>query len=94
MAMKMNGNLQLTGEVVWGISRTRQRPGIREAPKNQWEGTLAMTHYIGDMEPEEATSCSQTGTPVNENNGTEHFSVVGFCPVQCGMLSSRLTSIH
>ena len=44
------------GEVVWGISRTGQRSGIREAPKNQWEGTLAMTHYIGDMEPEEATS--------------------------------------
>ena len=26
--------------------------------------TLAVTHYIGDMEPEEATSCSQAGTPV------------------------------
>jgi hypothetical protein len=25
---------------------------------------LAVTHYIGDMEPEEATSCSQTGTPL------------------------------
>ena len=25
--------------------------------------TLAMTHNIGDMEPEVASSCSQTGTP-------------------------------
>ena len=28
--------------------------------------TLAVTHYIGDMEPEEATSCSQAGTPVEQ----------------------------
>ena len=27
---------------------------------------LAVTHYIGDMEPEEATSCSQAGTPVEQ----------------------------
>jgi hypothetical protein len=26
--------------------------------------TLAVTHYIGDMEPEEAIFCSQAGTPV------------------------------
>jgi hypothetical protein len=26
--------------------------------------TLAVTHYIGDMEPEESTSFSQTGIPV------------------------------
>jgi hypothetical protein len=26
--------------------------------------TLAVTHYTGDMEPEEATSCSHAGTPV------------------------------
>ena len=28
------------------------------------EVTLAVTHYIGDMELEEATFCIQTGTPV------------------------------
>ena len=28
--------------------------------------TLAVTHSIGDMEPEEATSCSQAGTPVEQ----------------------------
>jgi hypothetical protein len=26
--------------------------------------TLAVTHSLGDMEPEEDTSCSQVGTPV------------------------------
>jgi hypothetical protein len=37
----------------------RQRPGIREVPKNQWGGVnLAVTHYIWDMELEEVTSCS------------------------------------
>ena len=37
MAMRMNGNLQLMGlGNVGGISRKRQRPGIREVPKNQW----------------------------------------------------------
>jgi hypothetical protein len=25
--------------------------------------TLVVTHYIGDKEPEETTSCIQTGTP-------------------------------
>ena len=32
-AMKMNGNLQVIGV---RRSRMRQRPGIREVPKNQW----------------------------------------------------------
>ena len=44
--------------------------------ENEWKGfgkerspringvTSAVTHSIGDMEPEEATSCSQAGTPV------------------------------
>jgi hypothetical protein len=40
MAIKMNANLQLIvvrrWVVVVGISRMRQSPGIREAPKNQW----------------------------------------------------------
>jgi hypothetical protein len=37
MAMKMNRNLKLIGVRRWGsISRTRQRPGIKEAFKKQW----------------------------------------------------------
>jgi hypothetical protein len=35
MAMKINGNLPLT-RGVGDIERTRQKPEIREAPKNQW----------------------------------------------------------
>ena len=36
MAMRKNGNLQLMWVGRWGrISRTRQRPGIRGAPKKQ-----------------------------------------------------------
>ena len=30
------------------------------------EVTLAVTNYIGDIEPEEATSYSQAGTPVEQ----------------------------
>ena len=44
----------------WGISTMRQRLRIRETARGV---TLAMTHNIGDMEPEVASSCSQTGTP-------------------------------
>ena len=28
--------------------------------------TIAMTHYIGDMEIKEVTSCSQAGTAVEQ----------------------------
>jgi hypothetical protein len=30
--------------------------------------TLAVIHSIGEMEPEEAISCSQTGTPVEQGS--------------------------
>jgi hypothetical protein len=37
MAMEINGNWLLMVVRRWGyISRRRQRPGIREARKNQW----------------------------------------------------------
>lgn len=52
------------GEEVGDISRMRQRAGIRESQESTGV-TLAATHYIGDMEPEKATSCSQAGTPVD-----------------------------
>ena len=44
--------------------RTRQRHGIREVPKNQWEVNLAVTLNIEDMELEDATSCIEARTPV------------------------------
>jgi hypothetical protein len=42
----------------------RQSPGIREVPEELMGVTLAVTHYTEDMEPEEATSCILTGSPV------------------------------
>jgi hypothetical protein len=33
--------------------------------------TLAVTQYIGHMEPEEVTSCSQTGTITMEQQGQQ-----------------------
>ena len=64
MAMKMNGNMQLMEVRSWGggqlqdETETWDKGGVQES--------LEVTHYIGDVEPEEATSCSQTGTPVEE----------------------------
>jgi hypothetical protein len=49
---------------VAGISRTRQRHGIREETQESMGVILAVTHSIGDMEPEKAISYSQAGTPV------------------------------
>jgi hypothetical protein len=48
MAIRMNGNLQLSkvGELGVSISRSNENPGIRDTP-------LAVTHSIGDMEHEE-----------------------------------------
>jgi hypothetical protein len=34
--------------------------------KNQWELTLAMTHNMKDLQPEEGISCRQTGIPVEQ----------------------------
>jgi hypothetical protein len=34
--------------------------------------TLAVTHSIGDMEPEEATSCSQEGKVEQQGNQHTH----------------------
>ena len=40
----------------WGMGGAQESMGV----------TLAVTHYIGDMESEEATFCIQTGTPVEQ----------------------------
>lgn len=37
-------------------------PGTRKVPKNQWS-ELSVTHFHGDTEPEEATTCIHTGNP-------------------------------
>jgi hypothetical protein len=61
MAMKMNRNLQLTGVKRWGgylqdKTETWNQGGTQESIGV----TLAVTHYIGDTEPEEATPYIQT----------------------------------
>ena len=60
----MNGDLQQArtwdgghledGSETWDKGGTQESMGV----------TLAVTHYIANVEPEEAISCSQIGTPV------------------------------
>jgi hypothetical protein len=64
----MNGNLQLmgggekVGRDLQDETDTWDKGGTQESV---WV-TLAVTHYIGDMEPELATSYSQAQTPVEQ----------------------------
>jgi hypothetical protein len=52
--MKMNRNLHLTGA-----------EGVHFQDNTEaWDKGGIQESIFGDMEPEEATSCSQTGTPV------------------------------
>jgi hypothetical protein len=44
--------------------------------------TLAVTYSIEDLEPEEATSCSQTGTPVERTKPPTKFSTQSLFCVQ------------
>jgi hypothetical protein len=44
----------------------RHRPWNKGGAQESVRVTLAMTHYIKDMEPEEAIFCSQTGTTVEQ----------------------------
>ena len=66
MDMKMNGNLQLTGVGSWQQLQDETETWDKGGTQESMGVTLAVTHSIGDMEPEEATSCSQAGTPVEE----------------------------
>jgi hypothetical protein len=49
------GHLKNVAET-WDRAGTQESMGV----------TLAVTHSIGDMEPEEATSCSQAGTTMEQ----------------------------
>jgi hypothetical protein len=47
--------------VIWGHLKDEAETWDKEGTQ---ESTLVVTHYIGEMEPKEKTSCSQAGTPV------------------------------
>jgi hypothetical protein len=68
MAMRMNGNLQLMEEVcVWGGHLQDETETWGKGCIQESMGlTLVVTHSTGDMEPEEATSYSQAGTPMEQ----------------------------
>jgi hypothetical protein len=66
MAMKMNGNLQLTGVRREGGHLQYEETWDKGNTQESMEVTLAVTHNTVDIEPEEATSCSQAGTPVEQ----------------------------
>jgi hypothetical protein len=61
MAMRMNGYLQLAGgRYLEDMPEAWDERGFQES----MGVTLAETHSIGDMEHEEAISCSKAGIPV------------------------------
>jgi hypothetical protein len=64
MAMKMNGDLQLTGVRRSGVGGGGNISRTRHGTQESMVVTFAVTHYTGDMEPEEDISCIETGTPV------------------------------
>ena len=64
MALKMNGNLQLTGIRGRGHLQDETETCNKGGAQISMGVSLTVTHYTGDMEPEEANSCSQTGTQV------------------------------
>ena len=61
MAMKINGSLQLTGMKRWGHLQEETETWDKEGAQESMGVTLAVTHYIGDIKLEDATSCSQSG---------------------------------
>jgi hypothetical protein len=59
----MNGNLQLKGEGRLWKSQDKRKTWVKGGTEESMGVRLAVTHYIRDMEPEEATACSEAGTP-------------------------------
>ena len=62
MAMRINRNLQLVGERESGHLQDE----IETWDKGGAQESMAIIHYIGVIEPEEVTSCSQAGTPLEQ----------------------------
>ena len=71
MAMRMNGNLQLTGVGSWGHLQSETETWDKGGAQESMGVSLTVTHSIGDMASEEITSCSQAemrGTPTHPQN--------------------------
>jgi hypothetical protein len=66
MAMRMNGNLQPMGVRRQGHLQKGTETSERGGAEESMGVTLAVTHSIVDMEPEEATSRSQAGAPMKQ----------------------------
>ena len=64
MVMKINRNLQLVGVERWGPPEDMPETWDRGNSQESMGVTLAVTHSIGDMEPEEATFYIQARAPV------------------------------
>ena len=64
--MGMNGNLKLTGVGRWEYLQDLIETWYKGSAQESMGVTLVVTQSIGDMEPEEATFCSQIGTSVGQ----------------------------
>jgi hypothetical protein len=66
MSMKMNRNPKLMGVRRYGASPRKHSVPGKGTAQEPMGVTLAVTHNIGYMEAEEAITCSQAGTPVEQ----------------------------
>ena len=62
--MKMNENLQVMGLKRWRHLQNKTETWYKGGAQESMGVTLAVTHNIWGMEPEEATFCSHAGTPM------------------------------
>ena len=72
MAMKMNGNLKLMRVLRWKLLQDETEPWEKGGTQELMGVILAVTHYIRDIEPEEATSCSQGRIPSKTRETPTH----------------------
>ena len=62
LSASVKGGLRRWGAYLQDKTETWDKEGAQESIGV----TLAVTHYTGDMELEEVTSCSQAGTPLEQ----------------------------
>lgn len=64
--MRINGNHQSVGIGDQGTLKMWQKPMDTGNSQESMGVSLAVTHSFGDMDPEEAISYSQIGTPMEQ----------------------------